>query len=159
MVTGLPAYVLVKVLVPSFFARKDTRTPVYTAAFGLGINVLLNFILVPMLGVVGLALAGSLGAWTNCLLLYAILVRKGHYRLTALSIGRIARTALAAAVMGALLWWATPYGNAWYIGSVAERVAAIVALVASGALVFFTGAAVLGVVNRQTLRQLVNRPA
>src|SRR3546814_9075471 len=28
LVTGLPAYVLIKVLTPSYFARKDTRTPV-----------------------------------------------------------------------------------------------------------------------------------
>src|SRR3546814_11398114 len=31
LVTGLPAYVLIKVLTPSYFARKDTRTPVYAA--------------------------------------------------------------------------------------------------------------------------------
>ena len=32
LVIGLPAYVLIKVLTPNFFARKDTRTPVFTAA-------------------------------------------------------------------------------------------------------------------------------
>src|SRR3546814_1875703 len=35
LVIGLPAYVLVKVLTPNFFARRDTRTPVYTAALSL----------------------------------------------------------------------------------------------------------------------------
>ena len=35
VVVGLPAYVLVKVLTPNFFARKDTRTPVITAAIWL----------------------------------------------------------------------------------------------------------------------------
>ena len=39
LVVGLPAYVLVKVLVPNFFARKDTRTPVWTAAISLLINI------------------------------------------------------------------------------------------------------------------------
>jgi putative peptidoglycan lipid II flippase len=61
LVVGLPAYVLVKVLVPNFFARKDTRTPVYTAAVGLTVNIIANLILVPRIGVVGLALGGAIG--------------------------------------------------------------------------------------------------
>ncbi len=59
LVTGLPAYVLVKVLTPGFFARKDTRTPVYTALASLGVNIALNLLLIPRMGVAGLALAGS----------------------------------------------------------------------------------------------------
>ncbi|MEO1648377.1 MAG: murein biosynthesis integral membrane protein MurJ, partial [Pseudomonadota bacterium] len=43
LVSGLPAYVLVKVLTPNFFARKDTRTPVVTAALALVVTVALNF--------------------------------------------------------------------------------------------------------------------
>jgi putative peptidoglycan lipid II flippase len=157
LVVGLPAYVLVKVLVPNFFARKDTRTPVYTAAIGLAVNLIANFILVPRLGVVGLALGGAIGAWTNCALLYAILARRGYYRLTGLVLGRLGRIALAAAVMGALLWQAMPYGAGWYAGSVLERVAAVIALVALGATIFFAIAIVLGVVNRETVTQLLKR--
>ncbi len=157
LVVGLPAYVLVKVLVPNFFARKDTRTPVYTAATGLVLNVIANFILVPRLGVVGLALGGAIGAWTNCALLYAILVRNGFYHLTPLVLGRIARIALATAIMGAALWYAMPYGADWYAGSVFERVAAITALVALGGTVFLVAAVVLGVLNRETIGQLRRR--
>ncbi|MBV1918214.1 MAG: murein biosynthesis integral membrane protein MurJ [Sphingomonadaceae bacterium] len=157
LVVGLPAYVLVKVLVPNFFARKDTRTPVYTAAFGLSINIIANLILVPRIGVVGLALGGAIGAWTNCGLLYAILVRKNYYRLTAPAAGRIARIGLAAAIMGAALWFAMPYGAAMYSGSALERTGAIVALVAMGGAVFFSAAIALGVLNRETLSQLQQR--
>src|SRR3546814_19588808 len=42
LVTGLPAYVLIKVLTPSYFARKDTRTPVYAAIAALLVFVLFN---------------------------------------------------------------------------------------------------------------------
>jgi putative peptidoglycan lipid II flippase len=157
LVLGLPAYVLVKVLVPNFFARKDTRTPVYTAAGGLVLNVILNFVLVPRFGVVGLAIAGSIGAWSNCLLLYAILVKRGFFHLTALTAGRIARIVLAAAVMGGVLWYALPYGDGWYTGSLFERIAAIAALVVVGGVVFFAGAIVLGVLNRETIGQLTRR--
>jgi len=159
LVVGLPAYVLIKVLIPSFFARKDTRTPVYTAGASLLVNVALNFLLVPRLGVQGLAIAGSISAWCNAGALYTILALKGHYRLTALSLGRIARIALAAAFMGAVLWYAAPYGNAFYAGSVAERIGAVVALVAIGGVAYFGAALLLGVIDRRTIDQLRRRKA
>ena len=158
LVVGLPAYVLVKVLVPNFFARKDTRTPVYTAVFGLTVNVVANFLLVPRLGVAGLALGGAIGAWINCALLYLILARRGDYHLTALTAGRIARIVVAAAAMGIVLHFAVPLGDDWYVGGVAERVAAVLALVGAGAVVFFAIAAALGVIDRDTIAQLRRRP-
>lgn len=158
LVLGLPAYVLVKVLVPNYFARKDTRTPVFTALASLMLNIALNLVLVPRLGVVGLALSGSAAAWSNALLLYLILGRKGYFNLTGRVFGRIVRIAIAAGLMGAALWFAMPMGAEWYIGSAAQRVAAILALVLCGAAVYFTAAAALGVVNRSTIQQLSKRP-
>jgi putative peptidoglycan lipid II flippase len=159
LVVGLPAYVLVKVLVPNFFARKDTKTPVYTAATGLLLNIGANLVLVPRFGVVGLALGGAIGAWSNCLLLYVILVAKGYYHLTAVVTGRIVRIILAASLMGGILWYAMPYGMDWYSGSVLERVGAVAALVALGMAVFFAAAVALRVVDRKTIDQLRRRPA
>jgi putative peptidoglycan lipid II flippase len=43
---GLPAYVLVKVLTPGFYARRDTATPVKVAVVVLVVNVVLNFLLI-----------------------------------------------------------------------------------------------------------------
>lgn len=158
LVLGLPAYVLVKVLIPNFFARKDTRTPVYTAGISLLLNIALNFILVPRFGVTGLAVAGALAAWCNCLLLYAILAIRGYFHLTPLVLGRIGRITLAASLMGAVLWYAVPYGTDWYTGSVLERVSAVVALVALGMAVFFAAAVALKVVDRKTIGQLRRHP-
>ena len=159
LVVGLPAYVLIKVLVPNFFARKDTRTPVFTAAGSLLINIGLNFVLVPRLGVAGLALSGSISAWCNVTALYTILAMRGYYHLTRLVLSRVLRIALAAAFMGAVLWYALPYGTDWYAGSVLERIAAIAALVALGGVAFFAVAFALGVIDRATLGQLRRRPA
>ncbi len=159
LVTGLPAYVLIKVLVPNYFARKDTRTPVYTAGGSLLVNIALNFVLVPRLGVVGLALAGSVSAWCNVVALYSILALRGFYHLTPLVLGRILRIAAATALMGAVLRFALPYGAEWYAGSALERVASIVALVGAGGAVFFAAAFALGAVDRRTIDQLRRRPA
>src|SRR3546814_1386097 len=89
LVTGLPAYVLIKVLTPSYFARKDTRTPVYAAIAALLVFVLFNAFFIERFGIVGLAGATAVGAWLNSLLLYAILVRRDHYRIDAVLGGRL----------------------------------------------------------------------
>jgi putative peptidoglycan lipid II flippase len=159
LVLGLPAYVLVKVLVPNFFARKDTKTPVFTAGGSLLINIGLNLLLVPRLGVVGLALAGSVSAWCNVVALYSILAARGHFHLTRLVLTRLLRIAAAAAFMGGVLWYALPYGTEWYAGAVLERVAAIGALVALGGVAFFAAAFALGAIDRRTIDQLRRRPA
>ena len=39
---GLPAFVLVKALTPGFFAREDTRTPLYIALVAIVANIALN---------------------------------------------------------------------------------------------------------------------
>ncbi len=39
---GLPAYVLIKVLTPGYYAREDTRTPVRYAMLSVGVNIVGN---------------------------------------------------------------------------------------------------------------------
>ncbi|GMM92351.1 murein biosynthesis integral membrane protein MurJ [Qipengyuania sp. MTN3-11] len=159
LVIGLPAYVLVKVLTPNFFARKDTRTPVYTAAASLVVTVGLNIVLVPRIGVLGLAIAGSAGAWVNVLLLYAILARRGFFVLPARIFWRIARITLAALVMGAALWFAMPYGEGWFTGEVLERALAVGGIMLVGLLTFALAAYVLRVLDKDTVTRLMRRQA
>ena len=80
---GLPAYVLIKVLGPGFFAREDTVTPVKIAALCVAINLGLNLLLMGPLLHVGIALATAISAWINVGLLLLVLRRRGHLRLDA----------------------------------------------------------------------------
>ena len=123
------------------------------------LNVALNFLLVPRLGVVGLALAGSIGAWTNVALLYFLLARHDRFHMTGRVMGRIARIVLAALLMGGALWFAMPYGAEYYAGGVLERIGAIAALVGLGAAVYFLLALLLGVIDRETIARLTRREA
>jgi len=100
---GLPAHVLVKVLVPGFFAREDTVTPVRIAAVCLVSNVVLNLVLMGPLGHVGIATATAVSAWLNAGLLAFTLHRRGHFRLDARMKHRAPRIAAAALGMAALL--------------------------------------------------------
>ncbi len=157
LVLGLPAYVLVKVLTPNFFARKDTRTPVYTAAISLLVTVVLNLVLVPRIGVLALAVAGSIGAWLNTVLLYAILARRGFFHLTPLVIGRVTRISLASAVMGVVLWYAARAGEPYFQGDTIERLGALMALVAAGAVAFGISGALLRILDKATIARLMQR--
>jgi putative peptidoglycan lipid II flippase len=157
LVVGLPAYVLVKVLTPNFFARKDTRTPVYTAAASLTVTVTLNFALVPVLGVVGLALAGAAGAWVNIALLGTILARRGFFRLSTRVLSRIARIALASAIMGAALVALMPVITPWLDGSFIDKMLAVAAIMLVSLVTYGAGTVMLGVLDKATIQRLMRR--
>jgi len=160
LVAGLPAYVLVKVFQPAFFSREDTRTPVWVAAGALTINIAINFMVVPVYGIVGLAGATAFTATLNVLTLYTILQWRGWFHFTGKLAGRIARQIVATAAMSALLWWLMPLMADRYGGNVLERVWSLAVLVGAGAATFFAVAWVIGAIDKDLIGQLRRkRPA
>ena len=103
---GLPAFVLVKVLAPGFFARGDTATPVKIGVAAVALNLAMNVAFMVPLQHVGPALATSLAAIFNVGWLGAVLARQGHLRPDARLWGRSLRMVAAAAAMGVALWLA-----------------------------------------------------
>lgn len=101
---GLPAYVLVKIFAPGFFARGDTATPVKIGIAAVVLNLLLNLILTQWLSHVGVALATALAAWFNALALGGMLWRRGQFMPDRRLRRRVPRLLAAAAVMGLGLW-------------------------------------------------------
>jgi putative peptidoglycan lipid II flippase len=75
---GVPAYVLVKILTPIFFARQNTVTPVKIAIFCVFINFLFNIILMQFYQHVGIAIATAISSWVNCILLFYILLESNE---------------------------------------------------------------------------------
>ena len=80
---GLPFFMLMKVLVPAFFSRQDTKTPMYAAIAALISNIILNYIFVFIIGYdhAGLALASSISASLSCGILFLILVNGKYIQL------------------------------------------------------------------------------
>ena len=101
--TGLPAYVLIKVLAPGYFAREDTATPVKVAAVCVVINLALNLALMVPFKHVGIALATAISAWVNTGLLAGILTRRGLFRMDARLKRRLPRIVAASGGMAAVL--------------------------------------------------------
>lgn len=160
LVMGLPAYVLVKVLVPNFYARADTRTPVYAAIAALTVFVAFNVVFLMRFGVVGVAAASAIGAWINAGYLFAVLAQRGYYRLPGALLLRLARQLMAAAAMGAALWFARDMLADYYAAGLLARLFALIVLVAAAAVVYFGVAFAIGAVDRDRLALLRrNRPA
>ena len=157
LVMGLPAYVLVKVLVPNFYARHDTRTPVYAAVAALAVFVGLNLVFLERFGVVGVAAASAVGAWLNTGYLYAVLVARGYYKAPGALLLRIGRQLVAAAAMGAALWFARDLLTGYYSAGVFARLFAVVVLVACAAVAYFGVAFAIGAIDRERLTKLTKR--
>lgn len=157
IVLGLPAYVLVKVLTPGFYSRQDTASPVKTAAFVLIANIALNFLLIPPFGIAGLAAAMALASWLNCVILYVILHRRGHFRIERWLASRIARQFLAGLGMVVALILIRYELAGWFSGSVGQRLVGIVALVGGGMAVYFPLVWVFGGTDKEELMLLVRR--
>jgi putative peptidoglycan lipid II flippase len=135
---GLPAYVIIKVLHPSFFAREDTKTPMTFAAISMAANVVLAFALFELIGGTGIAIAAMLSGWINVALLVAALKRRGEFALDGTFRRSLLGILLATACMGLAVFVMArlldPYFTASH--SALIQVAALVALVASGLLVY-----------------------
>ena len=157
IVAGLPAYVLIKVLTPGFYARKDMKTPVAIAVAMLAVGIALNFVLIPVVGIAALAFTTALSAWLNALLLYAILAGRGHFRVERWLWSRIVRQALAAAAMAAALYLVREALDPWFAGSTGRRLLGVGALVLAGGVVYFAVAWVIGGINRDDILILLRR--
>jgi putative peptidoglycan lipid II flippase len=161
LVAGLPAYVIVKILNPGFFARSDTRTPVYCALVSLIFNVVLNIYIISFagMGIVGLAAATACSATLNCILLYTILHKRGWFHFTSNLAKRLAKQLLAVGAMSAVLWWEMSWMAPYYSGSVIEKIVSLTVIVISGALVYGVVGWFTGAVDREQLAALKRKRA
>lgn len=73
---GLVFYSINRVLIPLFYANKDTKTPVKISAVIVVINILLNIVLMHFFAHAGLALATSISALIQTIVLWNVLRKK-----------------------------------------------------------------------------------
>jgi putative peptidoglycan lipid II flippase len=157
LVAGLPAYVLVKILTPGFYARKDMKSPVVIGIASLVFGVIFNFLFVPVLGLAALPMSTALAAWFNCVALYILLHQRGHFSLRGAMAVRVSRQLLAAAAMGAALWLLQQQLAGFAAASSFNRIIVLGALVATGGIVYFGLGWVIGAINKDDVMILLRR--
>lgn len=160
---GVPAFVLIKVLAPPFFAREDTKTPMRYALVSVAINTLLGAGLFFWLsaagrqGFPGLAIATSTAAWCNALLLGLTLARRGWYRPGPRLASGLIRAGLATLILSAgiaLMLWQFPALQAALYGS--KSLAAGVLVLGAGAI-YAAAALITGALRLGDIRQALRR--
>jgi putative peptidoglycan lipid II flippase len=97
---GLIGYSAVKIIAPTFYALRDSRTPVLISVGTMIFNITINMILVRVIGYKGLALGTSIAALLNASVLFWLL-RNRLGGLEGMLIGRtLLKTLIASAIMG-----------------------------------------------------------
>src|ERR1700710_2169588 len=151
---GLIPFVLIRSAVATFYARKDTATPVKAALTGVAVNVALKIALVGSLAQVGLALATAAGAWVNLLLVIGFAVRAGYLELDRTLMRSSAKFVIAGVVLGIALWLAARFGAAQFAQlSTLRDETALLLLIVVGAIVY--AGSILLLFGRGWLRSLV----
>ncbi len=149
---GFMGFSLVKVLVPGFYARQETRLPVRYAITGLFAGIAASLVLFGLARLlhfaaahVVFAISTSLTAWVNSVLLYRRLRRDGIYRPQPGWPAFALRLLLASAAMSALVLWLSQgvMGglDGWMALGAVARALRLVGVVAAAGLAYF---AVLG---------------
>jgi putative peptidoglycan lipid II flippase len=145
---GLLAFILIKVLVPGFTSRHDTRTPVRLGIYSMLCNLVLNLALIAPLAHAGPALATSLAAYLNAGWLLLLLIKQQIYR----PIGQwwrfLLRVILANAAMGFFLYRFTE-ADLWLTWNLSQRSLQLALMIVLAMLVYAVALLLLGFRPRQ----------
>ena len=105
---GLVPFILIRSVVAPFLARGDTATPVKAALIGTAVNIVCKVVLMFPLAQVGLALATSIGAWLNFILVLYFAARARLIAVDAELKMTLTKLAAAALALGLVLAVAVP---------------------------------------------------
>lgn len=140
---GLLGFILVKILAPAFYARKDMKTPVKVAVIALVSNMIFNLLLIGPFAHVGLAAATSISAFINAGLLYWFLRKQEAFAPLAGWMKMALQILVANLALIAFIFWLNPDVSAWMAFDVWQRLGWLMVLVL-GAIVIY-GVALIAV--------------
>ena len=154
---GLPGYVLIKVLQPGYFARENTKSPMFIAGAGVAVNIVMSLALFPFFKHVGIAFATAVSAWVMVILLTRGLVKDEFLSLKTLRVGRLLRMTLASVVMGGVVWGLSGVMASWFERGELVRFGAIGVLVGAGVAVYGVLVVVMRAVSVPEMRAALKR--
>ena len=156
--SGLPAYVLIKVFQPGYFAREDMKTPMWFSLASVIANIGLSLVLFPYYGHVAIALATSLSSWLNVVLLAGVLWHRNDFRPSSVTWRRVAMIVVSSAVMGAAAHGLNLLlSEALAEASIALRAVGVLLIIGVAGVIYLLLAIVTGAVDRGELVSALKR--
>ncbi|AUH01064.1 murein biosynthesis integral membrane protein MurJ [Prodigiosinella confusarubida] len=141
---GLMGLILVKVLVPGFYARQDIKTPVKIAIVTLICTQLMNLVFIGPLQHAGLALSIGLASCLNAGLLFWQLRKQQIFQPQAGWRLFLIKLVVAVVVMSLVLLGICAWMPAWDMGGMTSRILRLLLVVVVGAGSYFATLALLG---------------
>jgi putative peptidoglycan lipid II flippase len=141
---GLMGFMAIKVLASAYFSRQDTRTPVRIGIIAMVVNMVFNLLLIIPLAHVGLALATSLSATVNAMLLLVGLHKRKVLVLAPEWTGYLLRVFTGAGAMTIVLLFLSPSIAQWQQWGALERCWHLAILCIAGGLSYFIVLGLLG---------------
>jgi len=149
---GLLGFILVKILAPAFYARKEMKTPVKVAIIALVTNMVLNLILIGPFAHVGLAAATAISAFVNSGLLYWYLRKQNVFAPLSGWPKLFVQVILANVILAAFLLWFTPPVAEWLLFDWVERLTWLFGLVFAVIALYAVSLLLLGLNPRKMLK-------
>ena len=145
----------IKVLQPGYFARENTKARMWMAGITVLVNIVFSLLLFPFLGHVGIAIATSISAWVNVVLLWVGL--HGFVTLERENWRRLGGMVIASLVMALGLLGAKALMSGWLdAGPLVSGISTGI-LVGFGATVYGIGVLVLKVTSLSELKSAFRR--
>ncbi|MBA2652036.1 MAG: murein biosynthesis integral membrane protein MurJ [Tatlockia sp.] len=145
LASGVPAFMMVKVLASGFYARQDIKTPVIVGAWAMVVNSILCALLVWHLAHAGLALASAIAGYVNCGVLLYLLKRRGIYQPEKGWLKFILQLLFGNAAIVIYLYYMAANVNYWLDHSAPMRLLLLIGHVAVAVLIYFTCLALTGI--------------
>ncbi|AFX98233.1 integral membrane protein MviN [Candidatus Endolissoclinum faulkneri L2] len=133
---GLPAFVLIKILQPGFFARQDTSTPVKIAIVIVIVNVFCSIMFLPIFDQISIAVASVISSWLNAVMLATLLYRRRHIMIDKRLFIMTLKIFLSATAMASGVSFLMNKINHWLIGDKFEQAIAVLCLSVCGTVLY-----------------------
>ncbi len=134
---SLPAFIINKVLLPTFFAKGNLKIPTIFSLMCLGINVVLNLLLMNKYQHTGIAIATSVSTWINSILLISYLTINKMYKVSQALLLNIMKIFVATAVMSIALYIFNSLLAGLFFDKMLARIVYLATLIALSVIVYF----------------------
>lgn len=153
---GLPCYVMTKAMMPNFFARGDTVTPVKYSAVVFLTNFIFNLLLMHWFGHIGIATATTIAAFVSLFQYIHGLKKRGYWQFSAELLYKMLKIAICSLIMGVVVWSA----EYLLLDYLTNRILLLAGLALFGVLalaIFMIMAKILHVIDFSEILNLIRR--
>ncbi|KTD79230.1 murein biosynthesis integral membrane protein MurJ [Legionella waltersii] len=152
--SGVPAFMMVKVLASGFYARQDISTPVKVGAISMIVNTILCFIFVWHLAHAGLTLASALAGYVNCGILMVLLIKRDLFKPSSGWIKFIGQLLVANLAVAVYLFFMSGSVDYWMSFHPLSRLTLLMSHVFAAIVIYFLALVIMGLRPKQFRGQM-----